>query len=86
MLGNFSCFLLLSADFFQMNFFYFYHEQYQRVKWFGSRSGPTLCRSYLGSNCLRSLSVDDKVAASKERVKSKIHMVPLSLLDHVTAI
>ena len=40
----------------------------------------------LGSNCLRCLSADDKVAASKERVKSKIHMVPLSLLDHVTAI
>ena len=38
---------LLSSDFFsKLTFFkYFFQEQYQSVKQFGSRSGPTFCRS-----------------------------------------
>ena len=35
---------------------YFFHEQYQRVKQFGSRSGSTEC-----PNCLQRTSADDKI-------------------------
>ena len=42
--GNFSFFSYL---FFKINFFQkLYQEHYQRVKQFGTRSGPTLCRSW----------------------------------------
>ena len=44
--------LLLSADFFQIEFLEKFFQEYnheQRVKRFGSRSGPTFCRFYSGS-------------------------------------
>ena len=44
---NFCCHLL---TFFKINFFKkFFQERFQSVKHFGSRSGPTLCRSWSGS-------------------------------------
>ena len=46
MLGNFSCFWCLLLTFFKINFFKkFFQEQYQSIKWFGPRSGPTFCRA-----------------------------------------
>ena len=44
-LGNFSCFFLLSADFFFQNHFFLklFQECHQSEKQFGSRSGPTFC-------------------------------------------
>ena len=46
MLGDFSCiFLLTFFIFFSRKFF---KENYQSVKRFGSRSGPTFCRSWSG--------------------------------------
>ena len=50
MLGNFSCFCCRLLTFFKINFFQkFFQEHYQSVKLFGSRSGPTFCRSWSGS-------------------------------------
>ena len=44
MLGNFSCVCMSSADFSKLAFFKrLFQQHYQRVKHFGSRSGPTLC-------------------------------------------
>ena len=46
MLGNFSCFCCLLLTFFKTNFFKkFFQGLYQSIKQFGSRSGPTECRS-----------------------------------------
>ena len=45
-LGNFSCFCCRLLAFFKINFFKkFFYKHYQSVKRFGSRSGPTMCRS-----------------------------------------
>ena len=58
---------LLAADFFKIYFFKkFFQELYQRVKQFGSRSGPnfwfqTVCKGYQQTT---------KVTPSKERVNS----------------
>ena len=50
MLGNFSC-LVVCWFFFKIDFSEkFFQEHYQSVKWFESRSGPTFCRSWFGSN------------------------------------
>ena len=46
MLCNFSCSCCRLLTLFKINFFKkFFHEHYQSVKQFGSRSGPTFCRS-----------------------------------------
>ena len=56
---------LSSADFFQINFFKeIFHEHYQSVKLFGSRSGPTF---WVQTVCQGSQQTT-KVAASKGRV------------------
>ena len=68
-LGNFAgiffCLLI-----FQTKFFFtkneFFQEYLQRVKQFGSRSGPTFVRPDLGQNCLQRLSADN---TSGQRVK-----------------
>ena len=42
--------LLSSDDFFQNDLFQkFFQERYQSIKWFGSKSGPTLCLQMLSS-------------------------------------
>ena len=57
----FACWAILHAFcrlliFFKIIFFEkFFWEHYQSVKWFGTRSGPTL-----GPNCLQRLSADNK--------------------------
>ena len=46
MLGNISCFCCCLLTYFKINFFQkFFPAHYQSVKWFGSRSGLTFCRS-----------------------------------------
>ena len=67
--------LLSSADFYQN-----YLAHYQSVKLFGSRSGPTLCRSLSGSKLFakvkKLLGADKKVAPSKNRIKNlMIHIL-----------
>ena len=46
---------LCSLNFFEKCF----QEYYKSVKQFGSRSGPTFCRAWPGSNCFQISSVDD---------------------------
>ena len=44
LLGNFVCFFLSSADFFQNQLLEkFFQEYHQSIKEFGPRSGPTFC-------------------------------------------
>ena len=44
--GYFFMILLLSADFFRINFFKnFYQEHYESVKWFGPGNRPMFCLS-----------------------------------------
>ena len=47
--GNFSCFVLSSADFLFSKLAFLSGTLYQNVKWFGSRSVQTVCKSYLGN-------------------------------------
>ena len=50
MLGNISCFCCCVLTFFNIKIFKkFFQEQYQSVKRFESRSGPTYCRTWSGS-------------------------------------
>ena len=50
MLGNVSCFFCRLLTFFNINYFKkLFQKHFQSVKRFGSRSGPTFCRSWSGS-------------------------------------
>ena len=57
--------ILLALNFYRLLFFFkltlekIFREYHQRVKQFGSRSGPTFSRPDLGTNCLQKLSADD---------------------------
>ena len=54
---------LSSAEFFQMNFFEkFFQEYHQSVKQFGSRSGPTFCLS--GLICVQTVCEGDQQMTS----------------------
>ena len=67
LLGNFSCFRCRLLTFFEIYFFKkFFQEHYKSVKWFGSRSGPTFCWSWSGSNCLQRLSADNKSCSARK--------------------
>ena len=70
MLGNFSCFCCRLLTFFKINFFQkFFHEHYQSVIQFSSRSGPTLCwcRSGLKLFARVTESADDKSCHQQEK-------------------
>ena len=59
--------ILLSADFFKINFFEkFFLEYHLNVKQFGSRSGPTLCRAWSGSKLFA------KVISSRHSVGNEL--------------
>ena len=69
MLGNFSFFCCRLLTFFKINFFEkFFQEHYQSVKQFGSRSGPTLCRSWSGSKLFAKVINKKWVATCKEEL------------------
>ena len=66
------CFLLLSVNFFRINFLKkIFHEQHQSVKKFGPRSVPALVWPDLGPNYLLRLAAVDKITASGERGNQK---------------
>ena len=44
-----------------------FRKNYQRVKWFGSSSGPTFCLSWSGSKLFAKVQQTTKVATSIER-------------------
>ena len=77
MLGNFFMLLMSSADFFKINLFKkFFQEYYQSVKQFGSRSGPTDCRSWSGSKLFaKVISIQQKLPLGR-RVKGLARTLP----------
>ena len=58
----------------------FFHEHYQSVKWFGSRSGTKFCPVF-GPNCLERLSADDRSRHSKIKSYGKITQYENKLAD-----
>ena len=75
LVGNFSCFCCCLLTFFKINFFKkLFQEHFQSVKWFGSRSGPTFCRSRSGSKLLTKIISRRQVATSKEKVNYTVRI------------
>ena len=80
--GEFFFMLLVSsADFFlNLNFEKKILQKHHRVKPFGSRSGPTLCRSWSGSKLFaKAISIQQKLATGLERVKDLTYSLYFSL-------
>ena len=54
--GKFYILYLFRIFYQKLLFQKFFQEYHESVKQFGSRSGPTLCRTDLGPNCFKKLS------------------------------
>ena len=80
MLGNFSFFCCRLLNFFKINFFKkFFQEHHQSVNQFGSRSGPTFCRSWSGFKLFAKVISRQQVAASQERGRLELTLLCLLL-------
>ena len=73
----FHAFVVICWHFSKLFFFKkFFQEHYQSVKWFGSRSGPTVCRSWSGSKLFATvISRQQKWQLARKELKM---LVPLS--------
>ena len=70
-----ACFIVVCWFFFKINFLVkFFQEYHQSVKQFGSRSGPTLCRAWSGSNCLRRLSAEMALVGKELRINEVLYV------------